>query len=201
MYFPNGMTFQYFFFDTYLGNFLQMIPIALAAAAIYLLYKRRTAAEPVGISTLLAALFPAYLAALVGLTLFYEMIGDAWYFLLYHRAPWPDGEGGYRWFTFIYDFKIDFFRSFGSENLGNILLFLPFGILYPLFNRNASWKRTLLLGAGTSLIIENIQPFMDRSFDMNDVILNIAGVGLSTLLFFALRHLLRRRKNGNASAR
>lgn len=191
MHLPSNMSFQYFFFDTYIGNFLQMVPIALIAAVIYLLYKRRTTMHHFGIPSLLAALFPAYLAALVGLTLFYEMIGDAWYFLLYHRAPWPEGEGGYQWFTFVYDFKIDFFRSFGSENLGNILLFLPFGILHPLFNRKSSWRRTLLLGAAVCLIIENVQPFMDRSFDINDVILNMIGVGISTLLFFTLRHLLK----------
>ena len=35
MYFPEDMTFQYFFFDTYIGYFLQALPIALIVSAVY----------------------------------------------------------------------------------------------------------------------------------------------------------------------
>lgn len=39
MYFPNDMTFQYFFFDTYIGYFLQALPIALAISVVYYFIK------------------------------------------------------------------------------------------------------------------------------------------------------------------
>ena len=35
MYFPSDMNFQYFFFSTYPGFFLQALPIALIAGIIY----------------------------------------------------------------------------------------------------------------------------------------------------------------------
>lgn len=35
MFFPNNMNFQYFFFDTYPGYFLQMLPFALLVGAVY----------------------------------------------------------------------------------------------------------------------------------------------------------------------
>ena len=35
MYFPDNMTWQYFFFDTYPGYFLQLLPLALLAGAVY----------------------------------------------------------------------------------------------------------------------------------------------------------------------
>lgn len=35
MFFPKDMNFQYFFFDTYIGYFLQALPIALIVGAIY----------------------------------------------------------------------------------------------------------------------------------------------------------------------
>lgn len=190
MYFPDDMNFQYLFFSTYIGDFLQMIPIALLTFVLYLVYKRKTAPALSGPRLVLSALFPAYLAALLGLTLFAAMISDAYYILFYHQLPWPVGEGGYRWFTFVYDFQVTFFQDFSAENLGNILLFLPFGILYPLFRQGSTWKRTLLMGVVTSLLIENIQPLMDRSFDLNDVVLNAVGVAISTFLFYTLRHLL-----------
>ena len=75
------------------------------------------------------------------------------------------------------------------------MLFLPFGILYPLFRPQSTWIRTLLMGIATSLIIENIQPFMDRSFDINDIILNSVGVAVSTVIFFSLRRLFGKRRH------
>ena len=195
MYFPDDMNFQYLFFSTYIGYFLQMIPIALLAFVIYFLYKRRRFPNCSWGPTALASLFPAYLAALIGLTLFSQIIGDLYYVLFYHHAPWPEGEGGYRWFTFIYDFHLDFFHHFSTENLGNILLFFPFGFLHPLFNPKSTWKRTLCLGVLTCLIIENVQPLMDRSFDLNDVVLNSIGVAISTALFFMARYLVRSRQH------
>ena len=41
MYFPRDMTFQYFFFDTYPGYFLQALPVALLAGLVYALLRRR----------------------------------------------------------------------------------------------------------------------------------------------------------------
>ena len=40
------------------------------------------------------------------------------------------------------------------------------------------------LGIVTSLAIELIQPLMDRSFDLNDLVLNAMGVAVSTAFFF-----------------
>lgn len=193
MYFPSDMNFQYFFFSTYIGDFLQMVPIALLTCVGFTIYRKRREPGCTLWSAGLASLFPAYLLSLVGLTLFSRMIKDTYYILFYHRMPWPEGEGGYRWLSLIYDFKLDFFRNFSAENLGNILLFLPFGFLYPLFRRGSTWRRTLVMGIVTSLVIENIQPLMDRSFDINDIVLNAIGVAVSTAVFFSLRRLLGRK--------
>lgn len=77
-------------------------------------------------------------------------MGDIYYFLFYHM---PSGKGFY-WFNFEYDFVPDFFHNFGSENLSNILMFLPFGILYPIFNERATWKQTVVIGFSVSVVIE-----------------------------------------------
>lgn len=194
MFFPENMTFQYFFFDTDIGYFLQMIPIALIVGIAYFFYRKKKTPELGKGKIVAASLFPAYLAALLGLTLFMDFIMDGYYYLINHRSPYPVGEGGYTWFSFIYDFDVDFYRLFTSEQVGNILLFLPFGVLHPLFNRKSTWKRTFIMGFLTSFLIENIQPFMDRSFDLNDLILNTFGVALSTLVFYGIRRLIRRGK-------
>ena len=40
MYFPQDMNFQYFFFSTYPGYFLQALPFALTAGIIYIVYQK-----------------------------------------------------------------------------------------------------------------------------------------------------------------
>ena len=67
------------------------------------------------------------------------------------------------------------------NNLGNIALFLPLGILLPLlFRRIHSLKRVVLTAALVSLSIETIQFFSaffgnSRAVDIDDVLLNTLG--------------------------
>lgn len=190
MYFPSNMTFQYFFFDTYPGLFLQMLPIALLAGAVYVLVRTRREPRLSTGQAVLGSLFVCYLTALVGLTLFEKLIGGAYYRLFYHM---PSGQN-YRWFTLEYYLIPDSFHHFSAENLGNILLYLPFGILYPLFDRRASWKKTLCAGVLTCVAIELVQPIFDRSFDINDIILNAMGLAISTAIFFTLRAVVWRKR-------
>ena len=83
MYFPDNMTWQYFFLDTYPGYFLQLLPLALLAGAVCaaLRFRRGGKTKPV----LLASLFVCYLAGLLGVTLLLRPISMGWYRLLYHR--------------------------------------------------------------------------------------------------------------------
>ena len=70
------------------------------------------------------------------------------------------------------------------NSLGNIALFLPFGILLPLLSdRFNSITRVLLLAAGLSLSIETIQLLSrfigsPRAVDIDDVLLNTLGACL-----------------------
>ena len=47
MYFPDDMNFQYFFFNTYPGYFLQALPIALLAGGVYTMYRCKRTGSPV----------------------------------------------------------------------------------------------------------------------------------------------------------
>ena len=77
------MTPQYFFFDTYIGYFLQVLPIALLAGLLYGLRRfARDKTSPVS-RKLCASLLVCYLTGLLCLTLFHKLISDGWYFLLY----------------------------------------------------------------------------------------------------------------------
>lgn len=183
MYFPSDMNFQYFFFSTYPGFFLQALPIALIAGIAYAIHKIRQRRRRSAGKIILSSLFICYITGLLCLTLLNSIIGDIYYFLFYHA---PSGRS-HQWFTFEYDFIPDFFHNFGAENLGNIVMFLPFGILYPLFREGSTWKRTLVAGSMTTFGIELLQPVFGRSFDINDIILNSLGVIASTIVFCILK--------------
>ena len=180
------MTPQYFFFDTYIGYFLQVLPAALLAGLLWGIRRfARDRSSPVS-RKLWAALFAAYLTGLLCLTLFRKPIGDLWYFLLYRQ---PSGSV-YRWFGGSFNLVPDFFTRFSRENLGNLLMYLPFGFLHPLSRDHAGWRDTLWAGLVLILAIALVQPVVGRSFDANDVILNFTGVLLSTGLFQLIRHFI-----------
>ena len=179
MYFPQDMNFQYFFFSTYPGYFLQALPFALTAGIIYIVYQKKGKRQSSIGKMVLPSLFVCYMTGLLCLTLFQSIISDIYYYLFYHR---PSGNELY-WFTFEYDFIPDFYYHFNSENIANIFLLFPFGILYPIFRRSSTGKQTIAAGIAVSILIELLQPIFGRSFDANDIILNGLGVAVSTTFF------------------
>jgi glycopeptide antibiotics resistance protein len=78
--------------------------------------------------------------------------------------------------------------------LGNVLVFVPFGLLTPALGaRLRSWPRALLAGLAFSAAIEVAQlsvsvalGYWYRMPDVDDVLLNVAGVALGYGLFVAL---------------
>ena len=84
--------------------------------------------------------------------------------------------------------------------IGNIAMFIPVGIFWPLcFGKlNRVWK-VVLAGFGYSLLIELTQLlFYERSTDIDDLICNTLGVLLGALLFFSIRAIRRKRKERQA---
>jgi glycopeptide antibiotics resistance protein len=67
--------------------------------------------------------------------------------------------------------------------IGNVLLFMPFGLLLPLiFRKFNSWRFMFVAGFGTSFLIEVLQyEYFKRIFDIDDIFLN--GIGAMTGLF------------------
>lgn len=65
---------------------------------------------------------------------------------------------------------------------GNILLFVPYGFLFPCCFRKVR-RYTVLFGLLLSLLIEFLQLFFDRVTDVNDVLLNLSGIVTGYLLY------------------
>lgn len=68
------------------------------------------------------------------------------------------------------------------EDVGNVVLFIPVGVVIALFFR-FSVKQSLLIGFCSSLIIESCQWFFWlRSFEIDDLIHNTIGAGIGAVL-------------------
>lgn len=195
MYFPKNMTFQYFFFDTYPGFFLQSLPIAMLAGVLFwFLWLRKK--DMLKAQKFWKSVFVCYLCGLLCMLLFIDFIGVLWYWILYHSESGME----FCFFEWNYDFRPNpetYIRN--PERIVNFLMYLPFGVLYPLATKCKSWLRTVAAGFVCSVIIELLQPVIGRSFDIDDVILNTAGVAVAAAVFFLIRNAVNSRKKSKQS--
>ena len=81
--------------------------------------------------------------------------------------------------------------------IGNVTMFIPVGLAWPFcFKQLDTLGKTVLAGAGFSLFIEITQlPFYDRCSDVDDLILNSAGILIGALIYFGVK-LSKNRKSG-----
>lgn len=191
MYFPDDMNFQYFFFATYPGFFLQALPIAILAGLVYYFVRMRRDHKSTRAERVWSVVLVCYLTGVICLTLALEIMGVLWDRVIYYDYEWSWQE--IRMFCWDVNLIPNFFGCWNTENLFNLVLFLPFGILYPLSKWGGGWKRTLLVGFFWIAGIELLQPVFGRAFDINDIILNMGGIVLSASLFFFIQGMRRKR--------
>lgn len=75
--------------------------------------------------------------------------------------------------------------------IGNIIIFIPYGLLLKTIYK-LNDKKTILIGFLTTFLIEFIQIFQDRWVDIDDIILNTLGVLIGIFIF---RKLIDKNKN------
>ena len=90
-------------------------------------------------------------------------------------------------FVYLLDYDV---RAHMIYNVfGNIMMFVPTGIILPvLYKRLDSFIKVVGTGFLISLAIEILQlPFVDRTSDVDDLILNTLGVVIGYVLFVIVR--------------
>lgn len=96
-------------------------------------------------------------------------------------------SGGLNLVPFTEMFRYKFGSTlFYSNVVGNILIFLPFGYFVSGYVKATKISHILFLSAISSLTVELVQLQIGRSFDIDDIILNVIGAILGFLLYVAL---------------
>lgn len=78
---------------------------------------------------------------------------------------------------------------FFKNIIGNIILFIPFGYFINRILKNKSGLINILITFITSTSIECIQMYIGRSFDIDDIILNILGGYIGYIIYRLLNYI------------
>ena len=84
------------------------------------------------------------------------------------------------------------------ENIMNVLVFIPVGLLLNVVPKQMTWWKAVLIGCGISVTIETLQFFFMKGFsEVDDVVHNTLGtlIGFGILSFFRIIFKIRY-KNG-----
>lgn len=126
---------------------------------------------------LLNCLFVIYLVVLFSITLDLDRIWVCLWYNMPMSSVWTKGGLNLRLFNHLNSFA-DFLGVFE-----NIIMFIPLGIFVPISLNKKSCCFCIITGIAISLIIETIQLFIGRVFDINDFITNVAGAFIGWIMW------------------
>lgn len=169
------------------NQFIQVIPITLLVGLLYIIFRflklKKNNSDINYKKEILYLIFVCYIAGLFNLVLvprnFWNTI---WYNIFYNLNENP--------FEGIFDFSYNFIPTIykiiiGEYTLGswvktmivgNLLMFIPMGILLSLCFKNINKKNMFKYAILIPLTIEVLQLVVGRSFDIDDLVMNFLGI-------------------------
>jgi len=133
-----------------------------------------------------AALLGISVAAILWLTLFRRetIVGDSFAYRPFHSL-------------------LSFWSSISKQGirgnfLGNILIFMPIGLLYPIAFTPIEQRifSTIMFGVALSFLVELSQLVFSKGyFDLDDILLNTLGTVIGFILYVAIYHRCRIKPN------
>ena len=179
----------------YLSHFFIIgIPAVLIFACFYPYRRRALTAQSLVSSRTREGMLHLFVLCLFGLAAMvlwpgyhFESSDGLWGDLVIHngRKNWNEGMNliPFRMVAnYLRAFRLGLFSYSITQFIGNIATFLPLGFFPALLFRNFGGTKTFFLGLSYSLGAECCQFFLGRHCDVDDVILNVAGVMLGYLI-------------------
>ena len=183
--------------DTAVSYILQIVPFVFLVGLVYLsvkyirVKKRKTEWKSIW-NEGLKFLMVCYFAGLIALVWVPHSLWNAlWYQIVY--GYYDPGAGPGAMFTSDFNLVPSIYRILRGEltggewiqtmTIGNILMFVPLGFILPLLKRKKKITEILKIALLIVLVIEIVQPFVGRSFDVDDVLYNMAGVLIGYVIY------------------
>ncbi len=177
-----------------ISQFLQVLPISIIGGLIYLIirirYLEKNNKQIIIRNEILYLIFGCYIIGLISLVLVPNNFwSSVWFYIFNGYSSNIMGS----LFSFKFSFKSRLYLYLIGKLklgpwtklmiLGNVLMFVPMGILLPLIKENIRNKKIIILGILIPLVIELIQPFIGREFDIDDIFLNFMGIILGYIIY------------------
>ena len=182
-----------------LETFLNVVPITIIVGIIYVIYRiikiKKKKLLVNYFYEIVKLIFVCYLTGLINLVL---VPSNLWsHFWFYVKTGYPTGDslgwfsGSFNFVPTLYKYLIKSELSIGTwvrdMLIGNILMFIPMGILLPLVFKKINKKNIFIISILITLSIEILQPIVGRSFDIDDIIMNFIGIIIGYLVVIIFR--------------
>ena len=181
-----------------LGYFLEAVPITIVVGIVYLILRlvflKREKRSVIWASETMRLLFVCYLTGLCSLVIlpanFWLHVYDGIFF------GWWEYMGTFFKFgeinliptivkCLIGEFSLG---SWVKEMLiGNIVMFLPFGFFLPFVVEGLNRRNAFMISLVVPLVVEFLQLFVGRSFDIDDLICNFLGIIIGFIIAGMIR--------------
>ena len=80
-------------------------------------------------------------------------------------------------------------RLFNINVLGNIIIFIPFGLFIAEYLNSKKFYAVFIVSTLTSFVVELVQLKIGRSFDIDDILLNVVGSMIGYLIYVGLKSI------------
>lgn len=173
--------------DLVINQFIQVIPITLLLGIFYIIFRflrlKKHNSDINYKKEMLYLIFVCYVVGLFNLVL----VPRNFWNTIWHNIFYGFNESPFKGiFDFSYNFVPILYKIIiGEYNLGswvktmiigNVLMFIPMGILLSLCFENVNRKNIFRYAILLPLAIEVMQLFVGKSFDIDDLIMNFFGV-------------------------
>ena len=187
--------------NSVINQFIQVIPITLLVGLLYIIFRflklKKNNSDINYKKEILYLIFVCYIVGLFNLVLvprnFWNTI---WHNIFYNLNENPF-EGI---FDFSYNFIPTIYKIIIGEYalgswvktmiIGNLLMFIPMGILLSLCFKNFKKKNMFNYAILIPLSIEVIQLVVGRSFDIDDLVMNFLGIFIGYYIVELLKCLI-----------
>ena len=172
---------------TTFGYFLQAVPITIVVGIVYavlrFVFLKRKNCRIAWLSEVMRLLFVCYLTGLCSLIIlpvsfwlrFFDGIFFGWWEYLYESFHF--GEVNLIPTIVLYlSGEITLGSWVKTMIVGNIAMFIPFGFFLPFITKKLNRKNIFVVAAIVPLLMELLQLFFGRSFDIDDLICNFLGI-------------------------